>query len=87
MPEDFQSLIPKIHPRLKDMINFWERFVIFREKAETPADKIYEHVMKRSDFICEICYAPMQNNHDIVKHIRNVHSDLIDGYVPGEKRP
>lgn len=59
MPPEFQYLISKVHPRLKDMINFWERFVIFREKAELPCDRIYEFVFTKIDVICEICYTPM----------------------------
>ena len=58
MPKEFQNLISKVHPRIKDMIKFWEKFVIFREKAETPNDKIYEFVFTKIDLNCEICYSP-----------------------------
>jgi hypothetical protein len=52
------------------MINFWERFVIFREKAENTADRIYELVMTKIDINCEICYIPMATNQEIVRHIK-----------------
>ena len=61
------------------MISFWERFVIFREKAETPADRIYEFVFTKIDMCCEICFTPMSSNQDVVRHIRVNHQDLIDG--------
>jgi len=62
MPTDFQKLITKMHPRLEDMMNFWEKFVIFREKADDPIDKIYEIVMTKIDIRCEICYTFLLTN-------------------------
>ena len=61
------------------MISFWEKFVIFREKAETPQDRIYEHIFTKLDIMCEVCFTPFQTNQEIVKHIRSTHGDIIDG--------
>jgi len=44
------------------MIIFWEKFVIFREKAEIPSDRIYEFVFTKIDVYCDICYTPLQTN-------------------------
>ena len=73
MPMEFQSLFTKSHPRLSEMIEFWERFVVFREKALTSKDKLYELVMTRIDIFCDICSAPMMNNQEIGKHIKAFH--------------
>ena len=53
------------------MITFWERFVVFREHAEDPQDKIYEMVMTRIDIMCEICFAPLTSHTEIVRHCRD----------------
>jgi len=70
---EFQSLFTKSHPRLSEMIEFWERFVVFREKALTSKYKLYELVMTRIDIFCDICSAPMMNNQEIGKHIKAFH--------------
>ena len=67
------------------MIEFWERFVVFREKAITQKDKLYELVMTRIDICCDICFAPMQNNHEIVRHVKTYHQDLINGGDPDNR--
>ena len=64
------------------MIKFWERFVIYREKADNHEDKIYEYVFTKNDLICEICYTPMTSNAEITKHIKQIHYDLIDNPGP-----
>ena len=79
-----------MHPRLNDMMVFWEKFVIFREKSEDPIDKIYEIVMTKIDIRCEICFPFLLTNQDIVRHVRNLHFDIIDGgnsnYITGKYR-
>jgi hypothetical protein len=49
MPDEFQKLFPKMHSRIKDIMEMWQKFVIFSEKPEKPEDKIYQGVMTRTD--------------------------------------
>lgn len=78
MPEQFQKLITKMHPKLNKMMLFWKKFVIFREKPDDPLDKIYETVMTKLDIRCDVCFTFLTTNRGVVKHIKDNHFDIID---------
>lgn len=89
LPIFFQQLVPKTHLNLVQIIQFYDRFVIRKEKPTDSYEEIYLQIFRAnfsSDSVtnCEVCYQPVTNRW---QHGISVHHDLLVSFAQRPKRP
>ena len=84
LPIFFQYLVPKTHLNLIQLIEYYDRFEIKKERPVDAYERAYFWVFKAnfSDqeiMNCEVCYQPVAKR---FRHVQNVHQDLLYGSKP-----